>query len=66
MLLDSLNATVNSLQVEVINSRNLAQLQLQIIALADSTIRIQLDEQGLARPRYRVVHSLAAEPTLSR
>ncbi len=66
LLLDTLNSTVHSLQVEVVNSRTLARLQLQLVALADSTLRIQLDELIVTRPRYKVEHSLAGEPQTDR
>ena len=66
IVLESLNTTINSLQVEVFNTLNQARLQLQLIALADSTLHLQLDETNPLRPRYRVQDSLAGSPKLSR
>ena len=59
LILDSLNATINSLQVQVIKTRSLARLQLQLVAMADSTLHLQLDELNPIRARYRVQDSLA-------
>ncbi len=66
IILESLNATINSLQVQVFNTRSQAKLQLQLIALADSTLHLQLDEVNPLRPRFRVQESLAGDPKLSR
>lgn len=61
-----MNATSNSLQVQVFNTRSQAKLQLELIALADSTLHLQLDEVNPLRPRFRVQESLAGDPRLSR
>lgn len=66
LLLDSLNATVNSLQVQVINSRSQARLQLQLIALADSTLHLELDEINPIKPRYRASEALHGRQQFSR
>lgn len=66
VLLDSLNSTINSLQVQVINTRTQARLQLELIALADSTLHLQLDELNPIRLRYRARESLTGSPQLSR
>lgn len=50
----------------MLNTRTQAKLQLQLIALADSTLHLQLDELDPLRPRYRVQESLAGDPSLSR
>jgi len=66
VLLEGLNSTINSLQVEVFNTRSQARLQLQLIALADSTLHVQLDEMNPLRPRFRAKQSLnPSEPALS-
>lgn len=62
VLLESLNSTITSLQVQVINTRNQARLQLQLVALADSTLHLQLDELNPIRPRYRAKESLSGQP----
>lgn len=59
LIFDSLNATINSLQIQVINTRSQARLQLQLVAMADSTLHLQLDELNPLRARYRVQDSLA-------
>ena len=66
ILLDSLNATINSLQVQVINTRSQARLQLQLIALADSTLHLQLDELNPMKLRYRAQESLSGSPQFAR
>jgi len=67
VLLEGLNSTISSLQVEVLNTRSQARLQLQLIALADSTLHLQLDEMSPLRPRYRAKESLnPSEPSLSK
>ena len=66
ILLDSLNSTINSLQVQVISSRSQARLQLHLIALADSTLHLQLDEINPIKLRYRAQDSLSGSPQLSR
>ncbi|XP_057364594.1 neutral alpha-glucosidase AB-like isoform X2 [Daphnia carinata] len=65
ILLDSLNSTISSLQVQVISSRSQARLQLQLIALADSTLHFELDEVNPIKLRYRAQESLSGSPQLS-
>lgn len=64
--MDSLNSTISSLQVQVISSRSQARLQLQLIALADSTLHFELDEVNPIKLRYRAQESLSGSPQLSR
>lgn len=65
-LLEGLNSTISSLQVEVFNTRSQARLQLELIALADSTLHLQLDEMSPLRPRFRARESLnPSEPAQS-
>ena len=65
LVLESLNSSVSTLQIDVINRRTKVLLQLQLVALADSTLRFQLDEVNPIKPRYRVEQSLASEPIQS-
>ncbi|XP_075213212.1 glucosidase 2 subunit alpha [Lycorma delicatula] len=52
----------SSVTAELINADNNVRFQVLLVALKDSTFRLQIDEVMPLRPRYRDVYSLEKEP----
>lgn len=62
LLLDTLQISEHSLDATLVNTEANANFKFSLIALADNSFRIIVDEVSPLYPRYRVEQSLAGEP----